>query len=50
MPQEIEIYFSDLSEKKQREVLKIAGLSEPSEANWDVFPIAMIPLEGDHQS
>ncbi len=35
----VEIYFRDLSEEKQREVLDAAGVKSPKEANWDVFPL-----------
>ena len=43
--QEIEIYFYDLNEEKQAELLEAAGLSSPKDANWDVMPIAVVPLE-----
>ena len=38
----IEIYFEDLSEAKQKELLKAAGIKEPKEANWDIFPITEV--------
>lgn len=45
---EIEIYFRDLNEGKQREFLQAAGISSPEEANWDVFPLGIIPVsEGE---
>jgi hypothetical protein len=36
----IEIYFSDLSEDKQKEIIEILG----NNGNYDVFPIADIPI------
>ena len=41
----IEIYFEDLSEAKQKELLKAAGIKEPKEANWDIFPITEVEYE-----
>ena len=46
---EVEIYFSDLTEEKQKELLEAAGISDPKEANWDmdIVPIAVVDLERD---
>ena len=33
------IYFDDLNEEKQQELLETAGIKDPIEANWDVLPI-----------
>lgn len=38
----IEIYFEDLSEEKQQELLIAYGYKEPEEGNWDVFPLITI--------
>lgn len=38
----MEIYFSDLTEKAQKRLLKAAGIKDPKETNWDVFPITEI--------
>ena len=35
----IEIYWDDLKEKKQAEILELFG----DNGNWDVFPLAVIP-------
>ncbi len=35
----VEIYFEDLTNEKQREILDILGIEGPEEMNWDVFPI-----------
>lgn len=41
-----EIYFSDLNEEAQKDLLEVVGVSEPAEMNWDIdiCPIAMYPL------
>ncbi len=41
---EIEIMFYDLSEEKQKELLKAMGISSPEEANWDVLPVTTITV------
>lgn len=40
---EIEIYWSDLSESKQNEILEVLGDNQ----NWDMFPIASIEIKDD---
>lgn len=40
----IEIYFDDLKEEVQKQVLEQAGIKDPSEANWDVFPICSFEM------
>lgn len=37
----IEIYWDDLCEEKQKELLKLFG----DNMNWDIFPIASIEIE-----
>lgn len=39
---ELDIYFEDFNEETQQAILEMAGISDPSEANWDVLPIATI--------
>lgn len=39
---EIEIYFNDLTEEAQKQLLEVAGVKTPEEANWDIFPITSI--------
>ena len=46
---QVEIYFDDLSKKKQDEILKASGLSSPSDANWDVFPITVVDFETEEE-
>jgi len=36
----VEIYYGDLSDEKQEELLEAHGIESPDEANWDVFPVA----------
>ena len=35
----MEIYFSDLNEEAQKEVLEFYGLKTPQEGNLDVVPL-----------
>ena len=41
----MELFFRDLTVAAQKELLKAAGISDPTKANWDTFPIATIELE-----
>ena len=36
----IEIYFDDLKEEVQKDILESLGINDPKEMNWDVFPVA----------
>ena len=40
------IYFSDLTESAQRELLEAVGINDPKEMNWDmdILPIAYYPI------
>ena len=38
----LEIYFGDLNEETQEQVLKYFNIHEPEEMNWDVAPIAIL--------
>ena len=40
-----DLYFNDLTREAQKEILSVAGLNSPEEANWDVFPITTIDFE-----
>ena len=46
---EIEIYFNDLTEEKQKELLDAAGIIDPKEANWDmnIVPVVIVTLEAE---
>lgn len=37
---EIEIYFDDLKEEVQKDILNALGITDIKEYNWDVFPIS----------
>ncbi len=37
---EYEIYFSDLNEDAQKELLEAVKIEDPREMNWDILPIA----------
>ena len=41
----MELYFQDLTVAAQKELLKTSGITDPTQANWDTFPIATIELE-----
>ena len=47
------IYFKDLKEDAQKELLEENGISDPKELNWDIIPIAVIPtvdhIEGEEE-
>ncbi len=43
MEKKIEIYFNDLTPEKQKEILDALG----DNGNYDVFPIAVIPVGED---
>lgn len=42
-----EIYFNDLSETCQQDLLEKYGIKSPKEMNWDVFPVTVIEICGD---
>ena len=44
---EFEIYFEDLNEDAQQRLLEELSISDPSEMNWDVFPICVYSTELD---
>ena len=38
----MEIYFSDLNEEAQKELLKLYGIKTPQEGNFDVVPLFVL--------
>ncbi len=50
MDKEFELYFTDLTEKAQQELLKKAGVKSPEEMNWDVFPITTLNFENNEDN
>ena len=47
MNRTFELYFTDLTEEAQEELLRKAGVESPEDMNWDSFPITTIEFEGD---
>jgi len=41
----VEIYFSDLNDEAQKEVLKAAGVESPSDMNWEYCPLTILDFE-----
>jgi len=41
----MDIYFYDLNERAQEAVLQEAGIKSAEDANWDVYPLAVIDFE-----
>ena len=41
----IEIFFRDLTENKQKEILEAFGYESEKDGNWDVFPLCEIACE-----
>ena len=40
-----EIYFDDLNDRAKQEFLKAQGLETPDDGNYDVMPIAVVPIQ-----
>jgi hypothetical protein len=40
----IEISFFDLNEEAQKEFLRAVGLESSDDGNYDIFPIAVVPV------
>ena len=45
----IEIYFYDLKEEAQKKLLEQAGIKDPKEANWDVWPICTFEISTEEE-
>ncbi len=41
---EIEIFLSDLQEDAQKKFLKAMGIETSDEGNYDIVPIAIVPM------
>lgn len=41
---EIEIFFHDLNEDAQKKFLKAMGIETGDEGNYDIIPIAIVPI------
>ncbi len=42
---EFEIYFSDLTDEAQEELLKTVSASWPEDMNWDTLPVTVLCFE-----
>jgi len=42
MDKTIDIFFDDLKEEKQQEVLKAFEIEKPEDMNWDVIPLTIV--------
>ena len=42
-----EIYFSDLNEQAQQDLLELVGVESPADMNWDldIIPLATVDFE-----
>ena len=45
----VEIYFDDLTEEKQKELLEAVEAEKPEDMNWDTFPVACVDLGDDEE-
>ena len=43
----VEVYFDDLTKEAQKQILEQAGITNPAEANWDVFPMCTFEIDPD---
>ena len=44
---EIEIYWNDLTEKKQKEIREELNMDADDNGNWDIFPMATMMIEDE---
>lgn len=42
MEREFKLYFEDLTREAQERLLEAVDAENPTEMNWDIFPIAII--------
>lgn len=42
-----ELNFRDLTKEAQARIMDAAGINDPTEANWDIFPIVSLDFEID---
>lgn len=47
MENSLDIYFRDFTPETQEAILETAGIRDPKEANWDVFPITILTFEAE---
>ena len=44
MEEKVEIFFSDLNKDTQKKILEASNISKPEDMNWDIVPIAVLPV------
>lgn len=42
MEKVIDIFFDDLKEEKQQEILEAFKIEKPEDMNWDIIPLAEV--------
>lgn len=42
-----EIYFNDLNERAQKELMELVGLEKPEDGNWTYLPLATVDFEDE---
>ena len=47
MTRTLELYYSDLTPEAQKKYLEVNGVSDASDLNWEVNPIAIIEVEAE---
>lgn len=45
----VSIYFSDLREQAQQEVLEAAGIKDQTEGNFEVIPLTVLEFEEEEE-
>lgn len=46
---EVRIYFRDLTEEKQKEVLEAYGIESEKDGNFDLFPLTILYVEEEEE-
>ena len=44
-----ELYFDDLTERAQKELLELAGVERPEDMNWDVVPVSTFEVYAEDE-
>jgi len=45
----VEIYYDDLTDEAQKIFLEATGIKSPEEGNYDILPIAEIPIPEEQE-
>lgn len=49
MEEVFDIYYKDLTEDAKKRLLDALHIANEAEMNWDVFPVASIPIVTDEE-